>query len=82
MATEQRLSSEGVLEWDVSESELVRMDERLEEEGNWFLMFPVSSLIWSGTRGNGGLGSVLFCAVLLLLLLCSFLFCYVRIMWD
>lgn len=52
MATEHRLSSEGVLEWDVSESELVGMDERLEEEGNWFLMFPVSSLIWVGIKGN------------------------------
>lgn len=40
------LSSDGVLEKDVSESELVGMDDRLEEDGNWLLMFPVSSLIW------------------------------------
>lgn len=40
------LSSDGVLQKDVSESELVRMDDRLEEEGNWLLMFPVNSLIW------------------------------------
>ena len=46
MAIEGRLSSEGVLEWEVSESELVGMEERLEEEGNWLLIFPVSSLIW------------------------------------
>jgi len=39
------LSSEGVLECEVSESELVGMEDRLEEEGNWLLMFPVSSLI-------------------------------------
>lgn len=30
----------------MSESELVGMDDRLEEDGNWFLMFPVSSFIW------------------------------------
>lgn len=40
------LSSEGVLQKDVSESELVGMDDRLEEEGNWLLMLPVNSLIW------------------------------------
>lgn len=40
------LSSDGVLQKDVSESGLVGMDDRLEEEGNWLLMFPVSSLIW------------------------------------
>lgn len=74
MATEQRRSSDGVLEWDVSESELVGMDDRLEEEGNWFLMFPVSSLIWSGTKGNCGLGSALVCSVPV----CSVMFCYVR----
>lgn len=33
-ATVGFLSSEGVLEWDVSESELVGMDDRLEEDGN------------------------------------------------
>ncbi len=44
------LSSEGVLEWEVSESELVGMDDRLEEEGNWLLMFPVSSLICNTNR--------------------------------
>ena len=40
------LSSDGVLQRDASESELVGMDDRLEEEGYWLLMFPVSSLIW------------------------------------
>ena len=42
-----RRSSEGVLEWEVSESELVGMEDRLEVEGNWLRMFPVSSLIWA-----------------------------------
>jgi hypothetical protein len=45
MAMERGLSSEGVLEWELSESELVGSEERLEDEGNWLLMFPVSSLI-------------------------------------
>lgn len=44
------LSSDGVLEWEVSESELVGMEDRLEEEGNWLLMFPVSSLICNANR--------------------------------
>lgn len=39
------LSSDGMLHKDVSESELVGIDDRLVEEGNWLLMFPVSSLI-------------------------------------
>lgn len=43
-------SSDGVLDSDMSESELVGMDDRLEVDGNWFLMFPVSSFIWEGTR--------------------------------
>lgn len=43
--TEGFLSSDGVLDCDMSESELVGMDDRLEEDGNWFLMFPVSSFI-------------------------------------
>lgn len=38
-------SSDGVLLKDVSESELVGMDDKLDEEGNWLRMFPVSSLI-------------------------------------
>lgn len=38
-------SSDGMLPTDASESELVGIDEKLEEEGNWHLMFPVSSLI-------------------------------------
>lgn len=56
MAVEGRLSSEGVLEWEVSESELVGMEERLEEEGNWLFMFPVSSLIWTHTHTELGRG--------------------------
>lgn len=43
-------SSDGVLDSDMSESELVGMDDRLEVDGNWFLMFPVSSLIWGGKK--------------------------------
>lgn len=43
------LSPDGVLQQDASESELVGMDDRLDEEGNWLLMFPVSSLIWEET---------------------------------
>lgn len=43
------LCSDGALPKDVSESELVGMEDRLEEEGNWLRMFPVSSLIWSHT---------------------------------
>lgn len=39
-------SSDGVLLKDASESELVGMDDRLDMEGNWLRMFPVSSLIW------------------------------------
>lgn len=26
------------------------MDDRLEQDGNWLLMFPVSSLIWKETK--------------------------------
>ncbi len=44
------LSSDGMLQNDVSESELVGIDDRLVEEGNWLLMFPVSSLIWKENR--------------------------------
>jgi len=44
------LSSDGVLLWDMSESELLGMDERLDEDGNWLRMFPVSSLIWVEKR--------------------------------
>lgn len=40
-----RLSSDAVLQQEVSDSELVGMDDRLQEEGNWLRMFPVSSLI-------------------------------------
>lgn len=40
-----RLSSDAVLQQEVSDSALVGMDDRLQEEGNWLLMFPVSSLI-------------------------------------
>lgn len=43
-------SSDGVLDSDMSESELVGMDDRLEVDGNWFLMFPVSSFIWGGDK--------------------------------
>jgi len=43
------LSPDGALQ-DVSDSELVGMDDRLEEEGNWLLMLPVSSLIWEETE--------------------------------
>lgn len=38
-------SSDGELLKDVSESELVGMDDKLDEDGNWLRMFPVSSLI-------------------------------------
>lgn len=44
-------SSDGGLLKDASESELVGMDDRLDVEGNWLRMFPVSSLIWAG-RGS------------------------------
>ncbi len=40
------LSFDGGMQNDVSESELVGIDDRLQDEGNWLLMFPVSSLIW------------------------------------
>lgn len=44
-ADAERLSSDAALQQEVSDSELVGMDDRLQEEGNWLLMFPVSSLI-------------------------------------
>lgn len=34
-----------MLQKDVSDSKPVGMEDRLEEEGNWLRMFPVSSLI-------------------------------------
>lgn len=40
-----RLSSEAALQQDASDSELVGMDDRLQEDGKWPRMFPVSSLI-------------------------------------
>lgn len=40
-----RLSSDAALQQEASDSALVGMDDRLQEEGNWLLMFPVSSLI-------------------------------------
>lgn len=40
-----RLSSDAVLQQEGSDSEPVGMDDRLQEEGNWLRMFPVSSLI-------------------------------------
>lgn len=46
------LSSDGVLQRDASESELVGIDDKLEEEGNWLLMFPVSSLICKETESG------------------------------
>lgn len=33
------------LQKDASDSELEGMEDRLQEEGNWLRMFPVSSLI-------------------------------------
>jgi len=39
------LSSGGVPPRGASPSEPVGMDDRLEDEGNWLRMFPVSSLI-------------------------------------
>lgn len=41
---EQR-SSDAVLQKDASDSELVGIEDRLQEEGNWLRIFPVSSLI-------------------------------------
>lgn len=43
-------SSDGVPPKDASESELVGMEDRLDVEGNWLRMFPVSSLIWCRER--------------------------------
>jgi len=44
-----RRSSEARLEWEVSEE----MDDKLEVEGNWLRMFPVSSLICAGMGVRG-----------------------------
>lgn len=44
-ADAERRSSDAVLQKDVSDSELVGIEDRLQEEGNWLRIFPVSSLI-------------------------------------
>lgn len=47
MAVEADCTSlDGELQRGASKSALVVMDDRLEEDGNWLLMFPVNSFIW------------------------------------
>lgn len=41
----ERCCSEATLQKDASDSKLVGMEDRLQEDGNWLRMFPVSSLI-------------------------------------
>lgn len=44
-AEAERRWSEAAPQKEASDSELVGMEDRLQEEGNWLRMFPVSSLI-------------------------------------